>query len=73
MKQSQQSIGESIEALRKIIDSDADGIEEEHRWVAYFGETVLRWAIEDTTDWSPPEDELFEIVKLLKKTTGGRI
>ena len=71
MKQSKERIGKSIEALRKIIDDDE--YDEAHRRIAYFGETILRWAIEDTEDWLPPEKELMETVKLLKEVTGGRI
>lgn len=37
------------------------------RRMAYFAETTLRWAIEDTVSWKRPEEDLQDEVFLLKR------
>ena len=64
MKQSQASIKRTIKKLREIIDGTNDV---ETRCMAYFAETTLRWAIEDTVSWKRPEEDLQDEVFLLKR------
>lgn len=64
MKQSQASIKRTIKKLREIIDNTEDV---ETRRMAYFAETTLRWAIEDTVSWKRPEEDLQDEVFLLKR------
>lgn len=65
MKQSQASIKRSIKNLRMIIDSKT--VDPTTKRMAYFAETTLRWAIEDTVDWQRPEVDLEDEVALLLK------
>lgn len=68
MKQTQQSIRKTIKELREIVeDKKTDPATAR---MAYFAETSLRWATEDTVDWKRPEQDLALEVELLKKETG---
>ena len=40
--------------------------------MAYFAETTLRWAIEDTVSWKRPEEDLQDEVFLLKREAAER-
>lgn len=64
MKQSKASIKRTIKKMREIIDSTEDVAT---RRMAYFAETTLRWAIEDTVSWKRPEEDLQDEVFLLKR------
>ena len=64
MKKSQVSIRRTIKKLREIIDNTNDMVT---RRMAYFAETTLRWAIEDTVSWKRPEEDLQDEVFLLKR------
>lgn len=63
MIQSKASVKKTLKALRKIIDKSPDPAT---RRMAYFAETTLRWATEDTVSWKRPETDLLDEVFLLK-------
>ena len=65
MIQSKASIKRTLKKLREIIDDKSTDVETKR--MAYFAETTLRWATEDTADWQRPEDDLQDEVFLLKQ------
>ncbi len=65
MIQSKRSIKRTLKELRKIIDDKSTDVET--RRMAYFAETTLRWATEETVSWKRPEDDLRDEVFLLKQ------
>ena len=69
MAQSKRSIKRTLKKLREIIDKSTD-IETVR--MAYFAETTLRWATEDTVSWTRPEDDLRDEVFLLKQEMAAK-
>ena len=69
MIQSKRSIKRTLKKLREIIDNSTD-IETVR--MAYFAETTLRWATEDTVSWPRPEDDLLDEVFLLKQEMAAK-
>ncbi len=65
MKQSPASIKRTLKKLRKIIEDKSTDVETKR--MAYFAETTLRWATEDTVRWNRPEDDLQDEVFLIKR------
>jgi len=65
MIQSKRSIKRTLKKLREIIDDKSTDVETRH--MAYYAETILRWATEDTVSWQRPEDDLRDEVLLLKR------
>ena len=63
--QSPASIKRTLKNLRLIIDSKT--VDPITKRMAYFAETTLRWATEDTVDWQRPEVDLEDEVALLLK------
>ena len=64
----QRNIKKTLKALRAIIDNK--NTNEATKRMAYFAETTLRWAVEDTVGWTRPEVDLAEEVEFLKKEMG---
>lgn len=65
MKQSPASIKRTLKKLREIIEDKSSDVETVR--MAYFAETTLRWATEDTVSWKRPEEDLLDEVFLLKR------
>ncbi len=70
MIQSKRSIKRTLKELRKIIDNKSTDVET--RRMAYFAETTLRWATEETVSWQRPEDDLRDEVSLLKQEQAAK-
>jgi hypothetical protein len=65
MKQTVASIRKTKKALRKIIEDPSTPIEKMR--MAYYAETTLTWATEDTVDWLRPENDLDLHAEILSK------
>mgnify|MGYP001569977791 CR=1 FL=1 len=57
-------IKKSIGELRKIVDTSKDPIEIR---IAYAVENALRWSIEDTVGWEPPEEDVLRETELCRE------
>lgn len=63
MKQTKENINEALKELRDFIESDKDLLASR---IAYEVEQGIRWAIEDTEDWSSLTESVIGMAGIIR-------